>query len=119
LIVGILGIVNTMAMSVFERTREIGILRALVWRSWNILLLIQTEAAVLGLVGGLIGICVGWGALRVLSVLPQTASVVSAAVSPLHLFEALGIAVLAGLVAGAVPAWRGAHLSPVEALRHD
>jgi putative ABC transport system permease protein len=119
LIVGILGIVNTMAMSVFERTREIGILRALGWKSWNILLLIQTEAAVLGLVGGLIGICAGWGALHVLSVLPQTASVVSADVSPMHFLEALGIAVLSGLVAGAVPAWRGAHLSPVEALRHD
>ena len=119
MMVGILGIVNTMAMSVFERTREIGILRALGWKSWNILLLIQTEAAVLGLVGGLLGICVGWGALRLLSVLPQTASVVSAYVSPLHLLEALGIAILSGLVAGAVPAWRGAHLSPVEALRHD
>ena len=119
LIVGILGIVNTMAMSVFERTREIGILRALGWKSWNILLLIQTEAAVLGLVGGLIGICVGWGALRLLSVLPQTASVVSSSVSWLHLVEALGISILSGLVAGAVPAWRGAHLSPVEALRHE
>jgi putative ABC transport system permease protein len=108
-----------MAMSVFERTREIGILRALGWKSWNILLLIQTEAGVLGLVGGLLGICVGWGALRLLSVLPQTASVVSASVSPLHLLEALGIAIFSGLVAGAVPAWRGAHLSPVEALRHD
>jgi putative ABC transport system permease protein len=119
MMVGILGIVNTMAMSVFERTREIGILRALGWKSWNILLLIQTEAGVLGLVGGLLGICVGWGALRLLSVLPQTASVVSASVSPLHLLEALGIAIFSGLVAGAVPAWRGAHLSPVEALRHD
>jgi putative ABC transport system permease protein len=119
MMVGILGIVNTMAMSVFERTREIGILRALGWKSWRILLLIQTEAGVLGLVGGVFGICVGWGALRVLSVLPQTASVVSAYVSPLHLLEALGISILSGLVAGAVPAWRGAHLSPVEALRHD
>ena len=119
MMVGIMGIVNTMAMSVFERTREIGILRALGWKSWNILLLIQTEAAVLGLVGGLLGICVGWGALRVLAILPQTSSVVSAYVSPLHLLEALGISILSGLVAGAVPAWRGAHLSPVEALRHD
>jgi len=82
-------------------------------------MLIQTEAAVLGLVGGLIGICVGLGALRMLSVMPQTASVVSASVSSLHLLEALGIAILSGLVAGAIPAWRGAHLSPVEALRHE
>jgi putative ABC transport system permease protein len=119
LIVGILGIVNTMAMSVFERTREIGILRALGWKSWSILLLIQTEAAVLGLVGGLLGIGVGLGVMHLMAVLPQTASVVSSAVTAGHLIEALAIALLSGLVAGAIPAWRGAHLSPVEALRHD
>jgi putative ABC transport system permease protein len=119
LIVGILGIANTMAMSVFERTREIGILRALGWKSWSVLLLIQVEAVALGLVGGILGLGVGWGGLRLLSTLPQTASIASASVSPMHLLEGLGIAVLSGLIAGAVPAWRGAHLSPVEALRHD
>jgi putative ABC transport system permease protein len=119
LIVGILGIMNTLAMSVFERTREIGILRALGWKSWNIMLLIQTEAAVLGVVGGLAGIGVGVGVMHLMAALPQTASVVSSYVTSWHLLEALGIAVLSGLVAGAIPAWRGAHLSPVEALRHD
>jgi putative ABC transport system permease protein len=119
LLIGILGIANTMAMSVFERTREIGILRALGWKSWRVLLLIQVEAVVLGLVGGFLGLGVGWGALRVLSTLPQTASIVSSSVSPMHLLQALGISILSGLVAGAIPAWRGAHLSPVEALRHD
>ena len=119
LLIGVLGIANTMAMSVFERTREIGILRALGWKSWRVLVLIQLEAAVLGFAGGLLGIAVGWGALRLLAALPQTASVVSADFPLLLLAEALGVAVLAGLLAGAVPAWRGAHLSPVEALRHD
>jgi len=74
---------------------------------------------VLGLGGGILGIGFGWGGLRLLSSLPQTASVVSAQIDPLHLVEALGISVLSGLAAGALPAWRGAHLSPVEALRHD
>jgi putative ABC transport system permease protein len=55
----------------------------------------------------------------VLAALPQTASIVSASFPLLLLAEALGIAVLAGLAAGLIPAWRGAHLSPVEALRHD
>ena len=119
LIVGILGIANTMAMSVFERTREIGILRALGWKSWGVLLLIQAEAVVLGLVGGVVGLGVGWGGLRLLARLPQTASIASASVTPMHLLEGLGIAVLSGLLAGALPAWRGAHLSPIEALRHD
>jgi putative ABC transport system permease protein len=116
---GILGIANTMAMSVFERTREIGILRAIGWKTWRVLMLIQIEAMVLGFVGGFIGIGVGWGALQLLSTLPQTASVVSTSLSWVHLLEALGISVLSGLIAGAYPAWRGAHLSPVEALRHD
>jgi putative ABC transport system permease protein len=119
LLMGILGIANTMAMSVFERTREIGILRALGWKSWLILLLIQTEAMALGIGGGLLGIGFGWGVLRLLESLPQTASIVSASLTPLYLFQALGVAVLSGLAAGAYPAWRAAHLSPVEALRHD
>ncbi|MGA2887065.1 MAG: ABC transporter permease [Terracidiphilus sp.] len=119
LMVGVLGIANTMAMSVFERTREIGILRALGWKRWRVLMLIQTEAAVLGLAGGILGLAVGWGGLRVLGRLPQTASIASASVSPIHFLQALAIAIVAGLAAGAIPAWRGAHLSPVEALRHD
>jgi putative ABC transport system permease protein len=119
LLIGILGIANTMAMSVFERTREIGILRALGWRRWRILLLIQLEAAALGFVGGIVGIAVGWAALRALSQLPQTASIASTDFPPILLAEALGVAILAGLLAGALPAWRGANLSPVEALRHD
>lgn len=119
LLIGILGIANTMAMSVFERTREIGVLRALGWKSAGVMLLIQAEAMVLGLVGGVFGLGVGYGALRLLARLPETASIVSASISALDLVEALGIAVLSGLIAGAYPAWRGAHLSPVEALRHD
>jgi putative ABC transport system permease protein len=119
LLMGILGIANTMAMSVFERTREIGILRAIGWKTWRVLLLIQVEATVLGFVGGILGIGFGWGALHLLSTLPQTASIVSTSFSWDHFVEALAISVLSGLIAGAYPAWRGAHLSPVEALRHD
>ncbi|MGO9337866.1 MAG: ABC transporter permease [Terracidiphilus sp.] len=119
LLMGILGIANTMAMSVFERTREIGILRAIGWKTWRVMLLIQVEATVLGFVGGFIGIAFGWGALHLLSTLPQTASIVSTSLSWVHFVEALAISVLSGLIAGAYPAWRGAHLSPVEALRHD
>jgi ABC-type antimicrobial peptide transport system permease subunit len=57
--------------------------------------------------------------LRLFSTLPQTASIVSASVSPLHLLESLVIAVASGLLAGVYPAWRGARLSPVEALRYE
>jgi len=119
LAMGILGIANTMAMSVFERTREIGILRAIGWKSWRVMLLIESEAAVLGLAGGILGIGVGWGSLRLLSLMPKTNAFVSTSLSPTHLLQSMIIAVLSGIVAGAYPAWRGSHLSPVEALRHD
>jgi putative ABC transport system permease protein len=119
LLIGILGIANTMAMSVFERTREIGILRALGWKRWHVLLLIQLEAVALGLCGGCVGILLGYAALQILAVLPQTAGSVVVTVHAQLLFEALGIALLAGLFAGLLPAWRGAQLSPVEALHHD
>jgi putative ABC transport system permease protein len=119
LLIGIVGIANTMAMSVFERTREIGVLRALGWKGRHVILLILTEAGVLGLVGGLLGILVGLGALWILSIMPQTASVVSLSVSPDHLVESLLIAIGSGLVAGAYPAWRASRLSPVEALRYE
>lgn len=119
LLIGILGIANTMAMSVYERTREIGILRALGWNRGQVLTLIQLEAAILGLGGGFFGIVFGWCALHLLAALPQTASIVSTSLPLPLLAEALGIAVLAGLIAGALPAWRAAQLSPVEALRYD
>ena len=119
LLIGVLGIANTMAMSVFERTREIGILRALGWNRWQVLAHIEFEAVALGLGGGLVGIALGWCALRVLAALPKTASLVSASLHWQLLAEAVGVAVLAGLLAGALPAWRAGQLSPVNALRHD
>jgi putative ABC transport system permease protein len=119
LLIGILGIANTMVMSVFERTREIGILRALGWKRVQVLALIEVEAAALGLGGGFLGIVFGLSALRVLAALPETAGFVSTSIQWPLLAEALGIAIMAGLLAGAIPAWRAGRLSPVNALRHD
>jgi putative ABC transport system permease protein len=119
IMIGILGAANTMVMSVFERTKEIGILRALGWKQWQILALILFEASALGLGGGLLGIAVGWVALHILAILPQTSGFVSASISWNLLAEAIGIAVLSGLVAGMVPAWHAGKLSPVDALHYE
>jgi len=119
LIIGILGIANTMMMSVFERTREIGTLRAIGWRRWKVLVLIQLESATLGIGGGIVGIALGWLLLRILAILPKTATFGSATLRWPLAAEAMAIAVVAGLIAGAVPAWRAGKLSPVDALRHD
>jgi putative ABC transport system permease protein len=119
LLVAALGIANTMAMSVFERTREIGILRALGWRRERIVRLILLESGALGLAGGVAGVLLGWLALRLLGLLPQTASIVTTSLSWMTLLEAVAIATLVGILAGAWPAWRGARLSPVEALHHE
>ena len=119
LLIGALGIANTMAMSVFERTKEIGVLRALGWRRSRVMKLILIEAAVLGFIGGLLGLAGGWGGLRILAALPATANIAAGTVPALHALQALFIAVLIGLLAGFMPAWRGARLSPVEALRYE
>jgi len=119
LLVAALGIANTVAMSVFERTKEIGVLRAMGWSRWRVMMLILMEAAALGLAGGIIGVALGWAALHVLSALPQTASIVSTALPVATLVDGLLMAMLVGVLAGSVPAWRGAQLSPVEALRHE
>ncbi len=119
LLIGILGIANTMVMSVFERTQEIGTLRSMGWKRGQVLLLIELEAAILGLGGGVFGLLLGWISLRVLASLPQTATFVSASLEWPLLVQAMVIALFAGLIAGAVPAWRAGKLSPVDALRHD
>ena len=119
LFIGALGIANTMAMSVFERTKEIGVLRALGWKRSRVMKLILIEAGILGLVGGCFGVAGGWLTLRILAGLPFTASFVTASIPFDHCLEALGIAVIVGLLAGFLPAQRGARLSPVEALRYE
>lgn len=117
LLVGGIGIMNIMLVSVTERTREIGTLKALGATRRQILLQFLTEAAALSVLGGVIGLAVGYGAGATISaLLPDF----PAAVVPLWgVALAVGFSALVGIVFGIMPAYKAADLHPIEALRYE
>jgi len=119
LIVGGIAVTNTMAMSVFERIREIGILRAVGWRTARIAALIACEALAICLLALAIGLALGYAAAQVFSDHAAAGSLLqpdfTAGVFAWGLAFALGVAVLGA----AYPTWRAVRLAPVEALRHE
>lgn len=113
LFVGGIGIMNIMFVSVAERTREIGIRKAIGAKRRTILIQFLIEAAAICLAAGLIGLGIAWGLTFLLSqVLPSTMSLPIAGLAIL-------VSLVTGLVAGFLPAWRAARLDPVEALRNE
>jgi len=118
-LVGGMGMMNTVMMSVFERTREIGVLRALGWRRRSILSMILGESLILSLVGGLLGMGLGVLLSKLGEMNPAISSMYISELSPALFFQAGVIALTLGAVAGAYPAWRAAQLQPVEALRYE
>jgi putative ABC transport system permease protein len=113
LFVGAIGIMNIMFVSVVERTREIGIRKAIGARRRTILLQFLIEAAVICVAGGLIGLGLAWAtALAVRERLPASMSWEVA-------LMAVGVSLLTGLGAGFLPAWRAAKMNPVDALRAE
>ena len=119
ILIGGLGMLNTMLMSVLERTREIGVRRALGWRRRVVLGLILRESLVLGLLGGALGILIGLGLGRLVTLLPG----LYGGMAPLYSLEifvqALIVAAIAGTIGGLYPAWRATRMRPVEALRYE
>lgn len=119
MVLGSVGILNTMLMAVFERTREIGILRALGWRRRRVLKLVLGEATLLGLVGALLGTLLGALGVRVIAAMPMG----SIFISPNLPLGVLSVGVVLGLAlsvtGGFYPAVRAASLDPTEALRHE
>ena len=115
LFVGGIGVMNIMFVSVTERTREIGIRKAIGARRRSILLQFLLESAVICLIGGLIGI--GLAALVAMGI--NASGIIPASISPGIMISSVVIAMLVGIVAGLVPAMKGARLDPIEALRYE
>lgn len=120
LIVAGIGIMNIMFVSVRERTREIGIRRAVGARRKDILSQFLTEAVTLSLVGGILGILIGYGITLVASYIAGIYGFAfPAMISPTVVALAFGIAAAVGLIFGIFPAARAAQLNPIEALRYE
>lgn len=107
-----IGVANTMFMAVLERTREIGVLKAMGATEKDILLVFLIESALIGLIGGLIGLAISYGVLQIAESLG-----VPVWLSPNIIAFAVLFSMLVGAIAGAIPARQAARLDPVEALR--
>ncbi|MBI2824766.1 MAG: ABC transporter permease [Planctomycetia bacterium] len=119
LVIGAIGMLNTMIIAVFERTSEIGILRAIGWRQSRIVRMILMESSMLAILGGMIGTLVALAMTYVLSRAPATNGLVSGRVSPPVIVQGILIAVLIGIVGAIYPALRAARLPPTVALRQQ
>jgi putative ABC transport system permease protein len=118
LLVGGIGIMNIMLVSVNERTREIGIRKAVGARRGDILNQFLIEAVALTGLGGVIGILLGWAITEVVHRIPQAASLPLLITSGTVII-AVGVSVAIGVVFGLYPAMRAARLHPIEALRYE
>lgn len=119
LVIGSIGMLNTMLMAVFERTREIAMLRAIGWRKSHIISMILQESVLLSLAGAVVGALGAIGLTWGLSQLPASGRLVSGDVSLPVVGQGFAIALFVGLLGGLYPAVRAARLLPVEGLRHD
>ncbi len=120
LLVGGIGIMNIMLVSVTERIREIGLRKAVGAKRRDILTQFLIEAATLGLCGGAVGVGLGWVIVKIMSILATNAGFSFEAVLPGYAIAlAAGVSIFVGLVSGLYPAIRAARLDPIESLRHE
>ncbi len=122
LIVGGVGIMNTMYTSVLERTREIGIMKAVGARNSDITLIFLFESGILGLLGGAIGVALGYGigkTAEYIATVQLGTDLLQASFPPVLIFGALLFSFLVGSVSGLLPALQAARLKPTDALRYE
>ncbi|MFO7698646.1 MAG: ABC transporter permease [Anaerolineae bacterium] len=118
-IIGGIGMTNTLFMSVMERTREIGLLRSLGWRRQQVLLLILGESVLLSLLGGLLGAALGVAGVYALNSSSSWIGIFGSHLTPDLFVRALVTVLALGMVGGAYPAWWASRLLPVEALNYE
>jgi putative ABC transport system permease protein len=125
LLVAGIGIMNIMIVSLIERTREIGTLKALGMKSRTVLSIFLGESFIIGLIGGILGIVAGWGLGRVVSVVVEqmfnvgSGLTLTPILTPEVLIGALGFGIGVSVIFALYPAWRASKLKPVEALRYE
>jgi putative ABC transport system permease protein len=119
LVVGGLSVTNTMAMSIAERTREIGIKRAIGGNRFRIVREFVTEAGLIGLLGGVIGLCLGWLVVTLANEAGRASGNVLFDLTMGTALFAVGFSTVLGALAGFLPALRAARLDPVAALRYE
>ncbi|HVX15206.1 MAG TPA: ABC transporter permease [Pirellulales bacterium] len=117
MVLGGIGVLNTMAMSVYERTREFGLLRALGWPRRRVVRTILAESALLALTGAVLGSALGLALPKLLGHVRAMSGLIEGTVDPLVVLQGFGIALLMGLVGAAYPAYWGASLRPIEAMQ--
>lgn len=117
--IGAIGVMNTMVMSVFERTREIGVLRAVGWSGRRILRMIISESLILCVVAALFGSLLGVVATRAILLIDTVRNLLEPQYDVEIFVRALVVAVLVAFAGAAYPAWRAARLVPMEALRYE
>jgi putative ABC transport system permease protein len=119
LVVGGLSVINTMAMSVTERTREIGIKRAIGGSRRRIVRELVAEAGVIGVIGGLAGLVLGGVVVLLANEAGRASGTILFDLTPGTAVFAVAFSTILGMVAGIVPAWSAARLDPVQALRYQ
>lgn len=118
IVIGGIGVINTMIMSVYERTREIGVLKAVGWRNKRILYMILGESIVITMVAAVVGIMMGLLAVQILLSLGM-GGFISPVYTTNNFLKAIGIAFFVGIIGGLYPAYRASRLPPTEALRYE